>query len=97
MTKTSSWTALRNPVFRKLWIASLISGTCVAAHETAATWLNSNKGTKCEIGFLSQAVLALECWSFRDSQKCALLVRQFWGFDADRILQLFFREIILAE
>jgi MFS family permease len=31
--------ALRNPVFRKLWIASVISGTCVAAHDTAATWL----------------------------------------------------------
>jgi predicted MFS family arabinose efflux permease len=39
MTKTSSWTALQNPVFRKLWIASLISGTFVAAHETAATWM----------------------------------------------------------
>jgi len=39
MTKTSSWTALKNPVFRKLWIASLLSGTCVAAHDTAATWV----------------------------------------------------------
>ena len=38
MTKTSTWTALRNPAFRKLWLASLISGTCVAAHDTAATW-----------------------------------------------------------
>ena len=39
MTRTSIWTALQNPVFRKLWIASLISGTCVAAHDTAATWM----------------------------------------------------------
>ena len=39
MTKTSTWMALRNPVFRKLWIASAISGTCVAAHDTAVTWL----------------------------------------------------------
>src|ERR1700722_10094148 len=39
MTKTSSWTALQNPIFRKLWIASLVSGTCVAAHDTAATWV----------------------------------------------------------
>jgi MFS family permease len=38
MADTSTWTALRNPVFRKLWFASLISGTCVAAHDTAATW-----------------------------------------------------------
>ena len=39
MTRTSSWTALQNPVFRRLWGASLLSGTCVAAHETAATWM----------------------------------------------------------
>jgi MFS family permease len=38
MAKTSTWMALRNPVFRKLWLATLISGTCVAAHDTAATW-----------------------------------------------------------
>ena len=39
MTKCSTWTALRNPVFRQLWIASLISGTCIAAHDGAATWM----------------------------------------------------------
>ena len=37
----STWRALRNPTFRKLWIASLVSGTCVAAHDTAATWVMS--------------------------------------------------------
>jgi MFS family permease len=26
-------------MFRQLWIAALISGTCVAAHDTAATWM----------------------------------------------------------
>ena len=35
---TASWAALRNPVFGKLWIASVISGTCVAAHDNAATY-----------------------------------------------------------
>ena len=30
--------ALRNPAFRKLWIAAVTSGTCVAAHDSAATW-----------------------------------------------------------
>jgi predicted MFS family arabinose efflux permease len=30
---------LGNPIFRKLWIAAIISGTCVAAHDTAATWV----------------------------------------------------------
>ena len=39
MSDTSLWTALRNPVFRRLWIASIISGVCVSAHDTAATWV----------------------------------------------------------
>ena len=36
---TSTFTALRNSVFRKLWFASVLSGTCVAAHDCAATWV----------------------------------------------------------
>src|SRR5215475_7967662 len=39
MNKNSTWTALRNPAFRKLWIATVISGTCIAAHDSAATWI----------------------------------------------------------
>lgn len=39
MTLNSSWTALRNPVFRGLWIATVISGTCEAAHNNAATYV----------------------------------------------------------
>jgi MFS family permease len=35
----STWSALRNSTFRKLWVASLVSGTSVAAHDTAATWV----------------------------------------------------------
>src|SRR5271165_401164 len=35
---SSSWTALRNPIFRAIWFASVISGTCASAHGTAATW-----------------------------------------------------------
>src|SRR6202011_4818978 len=35
---TSIWLALRNPVFRKLWLASLVSGCCFSAHDMAATW-----------------------------------------------------------
>src|ERR1700745_2515813 len=38
MNNSSTWTALSNPVFRRLWFATLISGTCVAAHDTAAHW-----------------------------------------------------------
>src|SRR5258708_37050498 len=35
----SIWLALRNPVFCKLWLASLVSGCCVSAHDMAATWV----------------------------------------------------------
>jgi MFS family permease len=38
MATNSTWAALRNPAFRKLWIAAVISGTSVVAHDTAATW-----------------------------------------------------------
>src|ERR1700757_2967162 len=39
LKNTSIFSALRNPVFRKLWFASVLSGTCVAAHDCAATWV----------------------------------------------------------
>src|SRR6201995_754123 len=38
MSANSTWTALRNPVFRNMWLARFIFGTCVAAQDTAATW-----------------------------------------------------------
>jgi MFS family permease len=41
MTTNSTWAALRNPAFRKLWGAVVISGTCVVAHDNAATWIMS--------------------------------------------------------
>jgi MFS family permease len=41
MTTNSTWAALRNPAFRRLWGAAVISGTCVVAHDNAATWMMS--------------------------------------------------------
>ena len=41
---TSVWLALRNRVFRGLWLASVVSGVCVSAHDTAATWLMNASG-----------------------------------------------------
>jgi MFS family permease len=41
---TSIWLALRNPAFNALWIPSAVSGICVAAHDTAATWLMNALG-----------------------------------------------------
>src|ERR1700726_3244467 len=54
MTMNSSWAALRNPVFRRLWVATVISGTCVAAHDNAATSLmNSFAGSPFLISLMS--------------------------------------------
>jgi MFS family permease len=39
MSATTIWTALRNPTFRNLWLASVLSGCCVSAHDMAATWV----------------------------------------------------------
>jgi MFS family permease len=36
---TSTFLALRNPVYRNLWLASVVSGVCVSAHDCAATWV----------------------------------------------------------
>jgi MFS family permease len=41
---TSIWLALRNPAFVGLWVPSVVSGVCVAAHDTAATWLMNSLG-----------------------------------------------------
>jgi predicted MFS family arabinose efflux permease len=50
----SIWTALRNPVFRQLWFASVISGTCAAAHDGAATWImNKLSGSPFLISLMS--------------------------------------------
>ncbi len=45
LNKTSTFAALRNPVYRKLWLAILLSGTCVAAQDTAATWTMNMLGS----------------------------------------------------
>src|SRR5580704_11757538 len=41
---TSIWLALRNPIVVGLWLPSAVSGVCVAAHDTAATWLMNAVG-----------------------------------------------------
>jgi MFS family permease len=36
---TSTWFALRNPVFCRLWLVTLLSGTFVSSQDVTATWL----------------------------------------------------------
>src|ERR1700730_1282457 len=37
--KSSTLRALKNRAFRNIWLASVVSGTAVTAHGTAATWM----------------------------------------------------------
>jgi MFS family permease len=56
MTRTSSWIALRNPTFAKLWVATLVSGICVSAHDTAAIWaMNSLSHSTILLSLMSTA------------------------------------------
>ena len=44
MKSTSTWFAFRNPVFCRLWLASVLSGTVVSTQDLAATWLMHDLG-----------------------------------------------------
>jgi MFS family permease len=64
MRTTSTWFALRNPTFRVLWIASIISGCCVSAHDTAALWLMNKLGASSLQLSLMATALALPFFLF---------------------------------
>src|SRR5258708_26712645 len=57
--KTSTWLALRNSVFRKLWLAMVISGSCVGAHNTAVYWALNSLGASTVLISLMATVSSL--------------------------------------
>ena len=57
--KTSTWLALRNPVFRRLWLAMVVSGSCIGAHNTAIFWALNSLGASTVIISLMATVSAL--------------------------------------
>jgi MFS family permease len=64
LNKTSTFGALRNPVYRKLWFAILLSGTCVAAQDTAATWTMNMLGSSPFLLSLISTVASLPFFLF---------------------------------
>jgi len=64
LNKTSTFAALRNPVYRKLWFAILLSGTCVAAQDTAATWTMNMLGSSTFLLSLISTVASLPFFLF---------------------------------
>jgi hypothetical protein len=66
VTTNSSWAALRNPDFRKLWIATVLSGTCVAAHDNAVTWMMN---TLTEFVHVDSGIITSLSWILWSTQK----------------------------
>jgi MFS family permease len=64
LDKTSTFVALRNPAYRKLWLAILLSGTCVAAQDTAATWTMNMLGSSTFLLSLISTVASLPFFLF---------------------------------
>jgi MFS family permease len=64
LNKTSTFAALRNPMYRKLWLAILLSGTCVAAQDTAATWTMNMLGSSTFLLSLISTVASLPFFLF---------------------------------
>src|SRR6516162_5012734 len=57
--KTSTWLALQNPVFRRLWFAMVVSGSCIGAHNTAIYLALHKLGAKTVLISLMATVSAL--------------------------------------
>jgi hypothetical protein len=57
--KTSTWFALRNAIFRRLWLAMVVSGSCIGAHNTAVYWALHSLGAKTVLISLMATVSAL--------------------------------------
>jgi MFS family permease len=57
--KTSIWLALQNPAFSKLWLAMVISGSCVAAQNTGIYWALNALGATTVLISLMATVSAL--------------------------------------
>jgi MFS family permease len=57
--KVSTWLALRNPLFRRLWLAMVVSGSCIGAHNTAVYWALHSLGASTVVISLMATVSAL--------------------------------------
>src|SRR6516162_5837284 len=85
--KTSTWLALQNPVFRRLWLAMVISGSCIGAHNTAVYLALSKLGANtvllsmmATVSALPYTLFTLPAGAFADmvDRKKILLGVQLW-------------------
>ncbi len=84
---TSTWTALGNPIFKRLWLAMVISGSCIAAHNTAIYWALNSLGAStvlislmASVSALPYALFTLPAGAIADmvDRKKILLAVQLW-------------------
>jgi MFS family permease len=85
--KASIWIALGNPTYRRLWLAMVISGSCIAAQNTAIYWaLNALGATTVVISLMATVsafpgtLFSLPAGAMADmvDRKKILLAVQLW-------------------
>jgi MFS family permease len=55
MHSTSTWLALRNPTFTRIWLATVLSATVLAAQDVIATWLLHDLGASFSLSLMATA------------------------------------------
>ena len=55
MNSTSTWFALRNPTFLRIWLATVFSATFLAAQDVTATWLLHDLGASFSLSLMATA------------------------------------------
>src|ERR1700732_1060655 len=84
---SSTFTALRNPTYCRIWVASLLSSVCISAHDTAATWVMNMLSPSAFLLSLMSTVASLPFFLFTlpagaladmVDRKKLMLVMNFW-------------------
>ena len=55
MHSTSTWFALRNPTFLRIWMATVLSATFLSAQDVTATWLLHDLGASFSLSLMATA------------------------------------------
>lgn len=102
--KASIWLALENPTYRRLWLAMVISGSCIAAQNTAIYWALNTLGASTVVISLMATVSALPATLFTlpagaiadmlDRKKILLAVQLWHTFVAVSLTILWFAHLL---
>ena len=71
MNQNSIWLSLKNRKFRTLWLVTLISGSAVAAYNTATVWLMNSLESSSFFISLIPVVTSLAFFLFLDLSEVA--------------------------